>query len=609
MTKTIETRNITLAKLSVSPDNTRKTAVESGQEEMKASIIAKGQLTPIIVSPATKKGQFLITDGQRRFLACLELQKEGRLPKSFTMRSEVRDAGDAVEVSLVTNVMRVAMHPADEFAAFHELAEQGLSKEEIATRFGVDHSRVEKRLRLANAAPEIFQAYRTGEMSLSILEAYCASENVERQLSVFKSLGRTLSDYLVRARMTEDLVPENDRRARFVTLDAYVKEGGAVISDLFKEKAYLSDIDLLDRLTSEKVEAIKKTYLDAGWSWVELVWHRPEINWSELRRSSPETVELSEKDQAKLDELHKKLEPLAERDEVTDEEWDLIDSLRDQIEEIEDRQHVYSAQNKAKLGVVLVVEGNGDIEAEPGFSKDKVSADKKGSKAPENMRKGYSAKHQDRLASERTLALQAFLEKNEDAAEVLLLAELSQSHFRGSTSRVFAGICNGRVPLVFDSEELEANSAHKALRDVATGWMKVFGDEDADYIQIVSDMGTKERRSLLGFLLACRLNATNHHEAPDPDTVQRAATLIGGDLSRFWQPTAEGHFQHLTKGQIAEDVEDAVGPEEAQALQGMSKKDLAVAAERLTHNSGWLPEIMRVGEIDTPSGPLPQAAE
>jgi len=435
------------------------------------------------------------------------------------------------------------------------------------------------------------------------------TEDQERQISLFQAFGGDHSEYQIRARLLEETVRDSDPRVRIVTLDKYVEEGGVVTTDLFKESQHLSDIALLDRLAAEKVEEIKKTYLDDGWSWVDLVWRRPDINWSELRRVSPETVELSAKDQAKLDKFNKKLEPLAESDSVTDEEWDLIDSLRDQIEEIEERKAIYSAEMKARLGVMLIVAANGDIDAERGLSKEKASPDQKGSNEQDDTKKGYSAKHQDRLAGERTLAMQAFLEQNEEAAEVLLLSELAQSHFEGTISRVFAGIRNGHVPLGFDGEELKTNKAYMALQDVEISWMKVFGEEDADYTQIVSDMETKERKSLLAFLLAYRLNATNHHEAADQHTIDRVATVIGGDLSLFWQPSAEGHFRHISKTQIGEDVEDAVGPEEAQKLQGMSKKDMAVAAERLTHDSGWLPETMRGGQIEAPSVPQLQAAE
>lgn len=67
--------------------------------------------------------------------------------------------------------------------------------------------------------------------------------------------------------------------------------------------------------------------------------------------------------------------------------------------------------------------------------------------------------------------------------------------------------------------------------------------------------------------------------------------------------------RHISKTQIVEDLEDALGPEEAQKLQGMSKKDRAVAAERLILDSGGLPETMRGGQKVASSVSKLQAAE
>lgn len=605
MTKRIETKNITLAKLRVSESNTRKTSVMAGQEQMQASLAAKGQLSPCIVHLSDEKGFYYITDGQRRYLAACALQKDGKLPKNFTLRCEVREAEDAQEISLATNIVRVPMHPADEFEAFNGLAGRGLSVQKIAERFGVSEKKVDQRLRLANAAPEIFQAYRDGDMSLSVLEAYCVTDDTERQLSVFQAIGKTHSEYQVRSRLTEELVKEHDARVKFVTLDKYVKAGGAVTTDLFKENQYISDIALFDKLVAEKVEEVRKTYLDDGWSWVEFFFKPAEVPWGEFHRIAPETVELSGEDQAALEKLNGELEPLSEQNELSDEEWKTVDHLQDQIDEIVDRKRLYTDEKKAELGVVLALDGDDGVCVNRGVGKGKAQTEK----APSKSKGGYSAKHQDRLASQHTLALQAFLEQNEEAAEVLLLAELSQSYFGGVGSRVFAGISRGHVPLGIDQEELKTIKAAMALQDVEISWMKTFGDEEADYIQIVSDMEPKGRKLLLAFLMAVRLNATTHHDAPCRKTIDRAANLIGGDLSLFWQPTAEGHFRHLKKDQIVTDVEDAAGPEVAAKLKGMSKGDMAVAAERLTHDSGWLPETMRGVEGDTSSEPMLQAAE
>ena len=64
------------------------------------------------------------------------------------------------EISLAENVVRIAMHPADQVVAFTKLAGAGLSVSSIAARFGMSERLIEQRLRLGNAAPELLEACR-----------------------------------------------------------------------------------------------------------------------------------------------------------------------------------------------------------------------------------------------------------------------------------------------------------------------------------------------------------------------------------------------------------------------------------------------------------------
>ena len=57
------------------------------------------------------------------------------------------------ELSLAENVVRVAMHPADQVEAFAGLVKAGATVADTAARFGVTERLVEQRLRLGNAAP------------------------------------------------------------------------------------------------------------------------------------------------------------------------------------------------------------------------------------------------------------------------------------------------------------------------------------------------------------------------------------------------------------------------------------------------------------------------
>ena len=68
---------------------------------------------------------------------------------------------EPAELSLAENVVRVAMHPADQVVAFLQAgAGRASPVSSIAARFGLSERLVEQRLRLGNAAPELLDAYR-----------------------------------------------------------------------------------------------------------------------------------------------------------------------------------------------------------------------------------------------------------------------------------------------------------------------------------------------------------------------------------------------------------------------------------------------------------------
>ena len=76
------------------------------------------------------------------------------------------------EISLAENVIRVAMHPADQVEAFASLSGAGATVSSIAARFGVAERTVEQRLRLGNAAPALLHAYRDDQLDLASLKAF-----------------------------------------------------------------------------------------------------------------------------------------------------------------------------------------------------------------------------------------------------------------------------------------------------------------------------------------------------------------------------------------------------------------------------------------------------
>ncbi|CAN5224294.1 hypothetical protein BH10PSE4_BH10PSE4_08290 [soil metagenome] len=225
-----EERVYPLNKLKASPDNVRKGGHGAAVIEARAaSILANGLIQLPVVKPerrpdGSETGYALVTAGESRRLALRLLAKRKLIPKTALVRCLVDEANDAGEVSLAENVAREPLHPADEFDAFQDLAErQGWGAEAIAARHGVTAALVRQRLRLAAVAPDLIGLYRQGELALDQLMAFAVSEDHDRQRQVFETYAQAHPSAIRRA-MTEKTVQAEDRRVRFIGIEAYVSK-------------------------------------------------------------------------------------------------------------------------------------------------------------------------------------------------------------------------------------------------------------------------------------------------------------------------------------------------------------------------------------------------
>ena len=183
--------SIPLNKLLRSPRNVRKTGGESF-EDLAASILAHGLLHNLTVieqqnQKGGKSGRYEVIAGARRFAALERLASEKKISKTFAVPCKVVEASAALELSLAENTIRVAMHPADQFIAFRDLVESGLSIDEVAARFGVTTLFVRQRLKLANVAPRFIEDYRAGALQLDQLEALAITDDHQAQERVWDS--------------------------------------------------------------------------------------------------------------------------------------------------------------------------------------------------------------------------------------------------------------------------------------------------------------------------------------------------------------------------------------------------------------------------------------
>jgi ParB family chromosome partitioning protein len=143
-------RNIALDKLVPSPANVRRTGANLGIEELAASIAAHGLLQNLQVREGNG-GTFEVVAGGRRLAALRLLAKRKKIAKTHPIPCHELGDEDAAEISLAENVVRLPMHPADQYDAFKAMADAGHGPEEIAARFGCSPAVVKQRLKLARA--------------------------------------------------------------------------------------------------------------------------------------------------------------------------------------------------------------------------------------------------------------------------------------------------------------------------------------------------------------------------------------------------------------------------------------------------------------------------
>ena len=282
-TVTYTTTEISLAKLVPSPANARRTGAGLGIEALAASIQAHGLLQSLVVRPkldgeGQPTGKYEVAAGGRRLAALKLLAKRRRIGKGAAIPCRVLDGDgvDGAEASLAENVVRVDMHPADQFEAFARLHQDGagLGIEGIAARFGVSAHTVRQRLRLAVVSPALVQAYRDGALTLDHMAAFAVTEDhaaQERVLWAATGLAAPPRRHPALA----------DRRALCPPATAAwpspgwtptTAAGGRVQRDLFSEDGggWITDPVLLERLVAERMEREAEQVRAEGWRWVAI---------------------------------------------------------------------------------------------------------------------------------------------------------------------------------------------------------------------------------------------------------------------------------------------------------------------------------------------------
>lgn len=610
---------VALEKLKKSPKNVRKVPHSTADiEALAASIAANGLLQNLVVEPETdakgrKTGFFLVTIGEGRRLALLLRAKRKEIRKNEPVRCVMDAAHDATQISLAENIIRTAMHPADEYEAFAELHNsKGMAAEDIAARFGVTPAVVKQRLKLGAVSPALVALYREGELSLQQLMAFTLTDDHERQEYVWKNLDWQNDARSIKRALTEGQVSSNDRRALFVGAEAYEAAGGVMVRDLFDERTsgYFSDVPLLERLVASKLEQSAQAVRAEGWAWVLVV---PEFDYQQasgMRRVYPREPELSAKVQKQIDKLTEQQEALiklTEAGEATETEEAEVATLQDKLDALRGPD-VYAAEDISSGGVFVSLGYDGEARIERGFIRKEDEAPKPVQSEENDDNSGRTDKPASlsdklvaNLSAYRTAALREAVATRPEvgflAAVHALVARTFYPYGNGATCLDIAPRSVPLTPHVPGFDETPLGRAHAERHNALAAQLpERVGD-------LWDALATRTQADLMAYLAHCAaltidcVVTNGSHREDQLKHAQKLSEAVSLDMRACWQPTADSYFNHVTKPLITDAVREATSEDAASRLSDMKKGDMAKAAEQLLVGKGWLPPLLRQAAV------------
>lgn len=256
----------------VSSLNSRTSADAADTSQLAASILASGQLQPLLVS--IEEDGYAILDGQLRWRAMLSLAADSHWPPDHPVYVEIvgREEPELREIALAVNTLRRDLHPVEEYRAFESLRLSGFDEQRIAKDFGFSLRHMRQRLALGALAPRILDAWLEGKIGADSAQAFTAAENHAAQEAAFEQLiaNGHGGSYSVRKLLLSGSRPSDCKEALYVGVDAYTAAGGRIKDDLFSDESVFLDGALVEKLAGEKLKAAASVAAETeGWGFFE----------------------------------------------------------------------------------------------------------------------------------------------------------------------------------------------------------------------------------------------------------------------------------------------------------------------------------------------------
>ncbi|MBY0566018.1 MAG: ParB N-terminal domain-containing protein [Hyphomonadaceae bacterium] len=616
---------IPLNKLKKSPKNARKTPHAKAEiEALAASIHAKGMLQNLVVEPELDDGGgrtsfYLVQIGEGRRLAQVLRVKRKQIQDSEPIRCVIDTANDPLEISLDENVTRSPMSVMDEVEAFASLVDGGMNAGDIARRFGCTVRLVEQRLALARLSPKIRAAYRKGDINLDVARAFAINDDHAAQERVFRQFAKPITHAAsVRNALTAGRIPAHDRLARFVGAEAYEAAGGVLVRDLFEpDIVFFDNGDLLQRLASEKTDAMRACLAEEGWGWVEVQLGHGQVEGCAGERLHPISRKLKPAERKNVEALEARIAELDEKLQEADDDnplWAERDEVEAKLDAVQEATRSYDKKLVPHAGAVVSVDRDGrpvitrglikrsdlkaitklqQAEAKPVAEDDGVESNSDEPQTVESAGPRLTKALVERLTEARTRGLRAALAQNTHVALGLMVYVL----MRQSADRAAVpGVAITSRPIGFDDDD--------AFEQARSAFAERAPEEEATLLASCLEQSVEQSLEALAVFMSETIDLTHGGLLREDKRLQRMGDCLAAaldlDMRRHWE-AGEDFFEAAPKSLAIAALEAApsvtsLGKEERRgmiaAFGKMKKADLARTAAQALKDTGWLPDLL-----------------
>jgi ParB family chromosome partitioning protein len=406
--------------------------------------------------------------------------------------------------------------------------------------------------------------------------------------------------------------------------------------------SWLQDPALLDRLVIEKLQADAETLQAEGWRWIAVATDFPYGHTAGLRRLVGETPALTEAENASLSALTAEYNEISEIYSDAEELPDEVDRRLSEIEAamgaLENRPILYDAAEIARAGIFVSVDNEGALHIERGFVRPEdetpaspvETADGEAPEADNSDRPiqrtvitigGASVGSEpdvpeeddtirplsDRLVTEltahRTLALRDAVAGDPHVAFLAVLQALCVSAFYRYASYSCLEITAKNSGFSAQAPGLAETTSAKAIDARHEQWVKLLPESATDLWSALTALDYDGQAALFAHCASLTVNVVKDPLNRRPDAFvhgDQLARAVNLDMAAAgWKPAVDNYLGRVPKARILEAVRETRGAHSAQLIDHLKKPEMAKEAERLLAGTGWLPEPLRLIQIET----------